>query len=191
MPEFLCQFYCTHWNLKSIFQILAFRPFFLNTLLFTYHVPKPPCQCNWKQARRKLDGSDEWKCDTDPSTHNPLAGIQERLTGMKSNHHLMAGQWSVRNELVISSPVPHRQVFMLQFLPSVTVAPDVNERPKLPSLSFELAAHFWHKETWASALNFIVGKQRMWLWMFLSFISMSAKLIWKTRILVQHFCLYV
>lgn len=127
MPKFRCQLHCTHWNLKSIFQILVFRPFFLNTLLFTYYVPKPPCQCNWKQARKRLDGSDEWKCDPDPSTHNPLAGIQARLMGTKSNYHLMAGQWSVWNELVISSLAPHGQVFILQFPPSMTAAQGLKE----------------------------------------------------------------
>lgn len=147
MPEYLCQFYCTHWNLKSIFQILAFRPFFLNTLLFTYYVPKPPCQCNWKQARKRLDGSDEWKCDTDPSTHNPLAGIQARLMGTKSNYHLMAGQWSVWNELVISSLVPHGPSssssycsFHLQWQQHRDW---MSPRPELISLSFVIQENFW------------------------------------------------
>lgn len=167
MPEFLCQFHCTHWNLKSIFQILAFRPFFLNTLLFTYYVPKPPCQCNWKQARKRLDGSDEWKRDTDPSTHNPLAGIQARLMGTKSNYHLMAGQWSVWNELVISSLVPHGQVFILQFPPSVTAAQGLNES--------ETKTHFsliWDwmpicdtRKLLAPAFDFSTDKQNAQMWM--------------------------
>lgn len=78
-PESLCQFHCLHWSLESLFQILAFRHFLSDPLLFAYSVPKPPCHCNWKQARRRLDGSDEWKRDLDPSTHNPLAGVQARL----------------------------------------------------------------------------------------------------------------
>lgn len=162
MPEFLCRFHCTHWNLKSIFQILAFRPFFLNTLLFTYYVPKPPCQCNWKQARKRLDGSDEWKCDTDPSTHNPLAGIQARLMGTKSNYHLMAGQWSVWNELVISSLVPHGQVFILQFPPSVTAAQGLNEsETRTPfSLIWDWMPICDTRKLLAPALNFSIDKQR-------------------------------
>lgn len=186
MPELLCQFHCTHRNLKSIFQILAFRPFFRNTLLFTYYVPKPPCQCNWKQARRRLDGSDEWKCDTDPSSHNPLAGIQPRLMGTKSNYHLMAGQWSVWNELVISGLVPHGQVFILQFPPSVTGVQELNEseRPKLPFLLFEIDAHLWYKETQAPALHLKIDKQRMQMWMSNQahhFYSMGVEIIHETK----------
>lgn len=167
MPEFRCQLQCTHWNLKSIFQILVFRPFFLNTLLFTYYVPKPPCQCNWKQARKRLDGSDEWKCDPDPSTHKPLAGIQARLMGTKSNYHLMAGQWSVWNELVISSLAPHGQVFILQFPPSVTAAQGLKE-----SETWTILSLIWDwmplcdtRELSVPALNLSIDKQRMWMWM--------------------------
>lgn len=119
-PESLCRFHCLHWSLKSLFQILAFRHFLSDPLLFTYYVPKPPCQCNWKQARRRLDGSDEWKCDLDPSTHNPLAGVQAGLMGMKSNSHLMAGQWPVRRELGVCSLAAHGQVFMSQLPPGGT-----------------------------------------------------------------------
>lgn len=168
MPEFLCQFHCTRWNLKSIFQILAFRPFFLNTLLFTYYVPKPPCRCNWKQARKRLDGSDEWKCDTDPSTHNPLAGIQARLMGTKSNYHLMAGQWSVWNELVISSLVPHGQVFILQLPPPVTAARSLSESEgqERPSLSCEIGCPFCDmSKLLAPAVNFSIDERRTRMWM--------------------------
>lgn len=69
--ESLCQFHCFSWSLKSLFQILAFRHSFLNLLLFTYYVPKSPCQCNWKQARKSLDSSNEWKWDLDPPPRPP------------------------------------------------------------------------------------------------------------------------
>lgn len=113
-PESLCQFHCLYWSLESLFQILAFRHFLSDPLLFAYSVPKPPCHCNWKQARRRLDGSDEWKRDLDPSTHNPLAGVQAGLMGMKSNYHLMAGQWPARSELGVCSLAAQGQVFMSQ-----------------------------------------------------------------------------
>lgn len=163
MPEFLCQFHCTPWNLQSIFQILAFRPFFLNTLLFTYDVPKPPCRCNWKQARKRPDDSDEWKRDTDPSTHNPLAGIQARLMGTKSNYHLMAGQWSVWNELTISSLVPHGQVFILRLPPSMTAAQRLNEseRPDLPSLIGDWMPICDTRKLLAPPVSFAADKQKM------------------------------
>ena len=182
-------------NLESIFQILAFRPLFFNTLLFTYYVPKPPCQCNWKQAKKRLEGSDEWKCDTHPFTHSPLAGIQERLMGTRSNYHLMAGQWSVWNELVISSLVPHGQVLILQLPPSLTAAvgPNESERPKPPSPLFEIGrslviqANFWLLPSTFQQIS------REWDGEYLIklspslFLPMRVKVICKTRTNVRHF----
>lgn len=65
------------------------------------------------------------------------------LMGMKSDYHLMAGQWAVRNEPGISRLAAHGQVFTLQLLTPVTPAqePSESETPNLPSLSFHVDAH--------------------------------------------------